>query len=249
MAGLMATLRLLLGKTPEIRVLQSSGKSSRGLLLFGWSGSKMAHLSKYETVWSKWEPGCTVGVAAPLGVFSQPSEAAIEADAAKMVAALPPSGEVMMHVFSNGGLVYASRAWTLLGDRCTGVVFDSSPSLDTSVNTPATVVAEAVGFWKPFFHALTSGVLTVALWLLHLFGKRFDVMHFFGVARIANLRCKKLFLCSSADAITNVKMLKDFVASLERAELFDFGDSPHVAHYRKYPKLYTSKVADFISKQ
>ncbi len=225
----MKTLRLLLGTTPETKVLhQSAAGSSRGLLLFGWSGSRMGHLAKYQAMWSGWEPGCTVGIAAPLGVFSRPNEAAVEAAAASMVAALPPRGDVMLHVFSNGGLVYASRAWTLLGDRCKGVVFDSSPSLDTRPNTPATVVAEAVGFWKPVFHTLTVGVLTVGLWLMQLFGKRMDILKYFGVPLIRNLKCKKLFLCSSADAITNVNMLKEFVAGLDKAELFDFGDSPHV---------------------
>ena len=243
----MKTLRLLLGKTPETRVLQNSGDSARGLLLFGWSGSQMAHLSKYQTVWSKWEPGRTVALAAPLGVFAQPSEAEIEAVAASVVAELPPHGDVMMHVFSNGGLVYASRAWTLLGDRCKGVVFDSSPSLDMSVKTPATVVAEAVGFWKPFSHALTMVLLTLVVALQRLVGKQMDLYCFFGVPLIANLKCRKLFLCSSADAITSIALLKDFVSHLDKAELFDFGDSSHVAHYRKYPRIYTTKVTEFFS--
>ena len=238
----MNKLRVLFSVTPEIRELRRGVPEKPAVLLFGWSGGRMAHLAKYAQLWDA--ESRVMALAAPLGIFRGPKEKDIAAVAREMVQATTgPTQPVYLHIFSNGGLVYASRAFDILGDRVIGTVFDSSPSLDLSYKVPATVVAEALNIkaLKGVIWWITYVFLTV---ISSIFGRP-DLVGFFGFDRFVNLHGKKLFLYSSADIITNAEMLRGFIAKTPNSESHDFIDAPHVALFPKYPKVYAEKIQRF----
>ena len=81
-------------------------------------------------------------------------------------------------------------------------------------------------------------------------GRKFDGRRYVGAHLISTLptTAKKLFLFSSADVITNATLLKEFVVE-QRGQGFDFLDSKHVQHFRKYPEMYANLIKDAFFKK
>lgn len=205
----------------------------------------MTHLEKHVRLWEK-DVGDVVLVAVPLSVLLMVSEQEILRRVREEMLTHISSHSVFLHIFSNGGLVYGSRAIVLLGDRVRGVCFDSCPSLDDTAAVPATVAREAIGgspLVKRLVFSSVFGVFHVIFTLKRWLGTPFSQSQYSGANLIQNMnpRAKKLFFYSSKDVITDAALLRDFVQKIG-GDSFDFGDSKHVQHFRKYPELYEERL-------
>ncbi len=243
---MMKTLNALFSITAKVNVVRRVPNNDRATVLFGWAGGKIEHVNKYSSLWE--EDSTVISLASPLSIFRGPSESDIsDVIHGSIMPELEGKRKVAFHIFSNGGLVYASRMFSVLGDRLDRVVFDSSPSLDMSVKTPATVVAEALNLprLKPVFWWSTYLILS---FLTTLFGSP-NLHKFFGLDRMSDLQRgnkKLLFLFSSSDIITDSNMLKNYIGeNFPGAQTHDFVDAPHVMLYPKYKVKYAELIQQF----
>lgn len=231
----------------KVTLLRHGTEAFPTVVLFGWAGGKLQHVAKYASLWH--DESRVIVLAAPLGIFRGPSDAQIQAVIDEEL--LPQLGEsknVIFHIFSNGGLVYASRMFSILGCRLDRVVFDSSPSLDFSLRTPSHVVSEAINLPKLKSVIWWATFLSLSF-LCSLFGHP-NLGQYFGIDRLQQLEKKKLlFLYSSADIITDASMLKDFMVQFPHAQHHDFVDAAHVQLFPKYRKKYSELILNFRSEK
>ncbi|XP_028552913.1 transmembrane protein 53 isoform X3 [Dendrobium catenatum] len=63
-------------------------------------------------------------------------------------------------------------------------------------------------------------------------------------------KCPQLYIYSSADRVIPAKCVESFVEKQRRAghevRACNFGNSPHVDHFRNHPNLYTSQLTSFL---
>jgi hypothetical protein len=131
--------------------------------------------------------------------------------------------------------------------------FFSVPALDVSPTVPATVVFEAVNGPKAM-KTILFWFTYVMIWFFTLIGsvtgKGFRPQTYFGFSKIENdisQNVKKLFLYSEVDTIANAKLLREYISKIG-GKGFDFGDSKHVQHFRKYPHLYRQQIEETFFK-
>merc|ERR1711916_52617 len=243
-----------------IRNFLFPNKNKKVALLFGWAAGDIKHVVKYTKCWEE-HMGQAVVMTTPLGLRRRQSEEQIREKVNLMLQQVEDleSREVYIHSFSNGGMVFSSRAIDILqksGVEIKSVVFDSAPSLEDSARVPALVFSESVPkeyqLAKTFVYYTTFFMLAMLRFVGDLLriNSHAKVQEYFGTRFVKNNlkhHPNVLFLYSSSDPITNSGLLEAFVKSnLDYPRLFDFGDSEHVAHYRKYPTLYKSKIKELI---
>jgi hypothetical protein len=231
-------------------------------LLFGWAAGELKYVSKYATIWKELGIGQCVVMTTPLGFRGRKSEKEIRSVVSNFLEHVEgdlSKSTIYMHSFSNGGMVFSSRCIDMLEKKnipIEAVIFDSAPSLEDSARVPANVFSESIPkefkLARTLIFYLVFSVLSTLSFLGRIFGinGHAQVLKYFGVRFLKqhlSLHKKVLFLYSQNDPITSAKLLEDWTAkSLPIATLYDFNDSPHVAHYRKYPDVYKSKIKELI---
>lgn len=237
-----------------VRLTREPSTRGAAVIVWGWAAGDLRHVSKYASLWlHQLDANDVTVVATPLGICKRPTEAQVEAAVAPIVHAVGDRA-IVHHVFSNGGLVYGSRAMRMSAGRNRLVVMDSSPSLDHRPHIPSIVVAESLGkrpaWLKWIVYWLVRVVLTLGM-LVSSRGSSPELKRLFGYEQLARVECPLVFLYSAGDKITSAALLERFAKTElahQRVSLVDFGDSAHVAHYRKYPQRYVESLRAALSK-
>ena len=240
-----------------------AGSSNRVVFIFGWAAGDMRHVQKCAKVWSELATEVHV-ISTPLGILKQPSDEQIAEQIRPLIEQSlnhhPSAEEIIIHSFSNGGLIYATRAITLLEQHfnrpVSKAVFDSAPSLDMSPETPAAVVSAALPRSTP---AMVKSAVYYFVWsiisLLSIVVSRSSTSlqerleQRFGLPTLRSLKCPSLFLFSTADKLTNSEMLAKFVRTEMTGgstKMHNFVDSPHVAHFLYHRAEYEQQVKKFV---
>jgi hypothetical protein len=252
---------------PFLRTSSAVGSHNTLVFVCGWAGGPLKYVQKYADLWIESVGVRTVyGCTTPLAIVRRPSLEAVDREAQLLLDAglalhAFEAPRVVVHMLSNGGMIYGSRIASLAQDRGLNIhlcVMDSCPSLDLSFHVPATVVSEALApslRFKSLKRVAYFGAW-IALWLKHSLhpssrDEQIGALEaYFGFGRLALMshhQTKLLFLYSDDDKITNAALLRKWVhEAVPTATLVNFGRSPHVQHLRTDERLYVDSIRQMM---
>ena len=243
------------------------------VLLLGWQGCRLKHLSKYAT--ALWEP---LGFRCELFVdhsFAMPGMCSSKM-LQKLTSLLEQHAPVCVHVFSNGGgllwrqLIVESRSLPGLAlsiSAVSHVVYDSTPG-DLFPFSPLHLPRSfRYGFqfcWEFFRSPLARccvvlsaplmATLTLVLWLVGLqFIKRFNVTEKYHNDLVEGMqRCgyRNLFLYSKDDKLIDYRAVMRIIKQAHDAgadvTAESWAVSTHVRHFQQHEKDYIDACQNFV---
>jgi hypothetical protein len=175
-----------------------------------------------------------------------------------------PDGNILLHIFSNGGAHHASQLAKFYRQQygtavpVTGVAFDSAPGRATygrsiaamSIGLPSFILFRLVGL-------LILHIICIGMWIKHHILKRENVIT--RVRREINdpllfpIGAKRIYLYSPTDAMVGWRDVERNAKQAEEAgycvNLVKFDESKHVGHVMEDPERYWDAVADLIEKK
>ena len=226
----------------------------RAVMLLGWSGSKLRHVRKHEACW----PSGTAVFAENVTIedtFSRGGRQALREKARRLVAEAKATKapRLYAHIFSNGGCMLLLEVLSELEPlRLDGVVYDSAPSQEGTIRPIAgPVIAwlsasrlreRLAAVWSTLWPALLAFPVRKA----HL--SHFDDLYDASV----NVPRRELFMYSDADRLVWRSHVEQFVklrrdqGSIVAPQTCNFGETPHVGHFRAHPKVYRAAVSGWV---
>ena len=170
-----------------------------------------------------------------------------------------PTRTVVGHLMSNGGIrSLHALDYHLGGITLSGMVLDSCPTVPSKVVNPEALRAIFFPTVQPkWLKEVAISLLITSLRTLSYFrwlmpsGFALDKQLVYITTRYP--LAPRLFLYSDADNAINsesveqaIKLTKSGISA--NVDSYNFKDSPHVQHYLKYKKVYTSRIASFYGK-
>eukprot|EP00466_Bigelowiella_natans_P015082 jgi/Bigna1/126383/aug1.2_g1091 len=258
-------LVLVAERAPGQGFMEDDSKDRRAwrachVLLLGWTGSKDRQLRKYQRLYAK-EDIQTLAVGVGLKELgATPVMAAPRAKSILQRSKKLKPKHFIIHIFSNGGaflylalrrLLDQEQEFRDLRSSLCCVIMDSLPSLSPQpIWLPYLAqLATNDSSWEyasNFVWGSAYAVSSLLLWpwngnpwdwyLKTLLGLSTDI--------------PELLLYSTADALVPAAGIEKYI-ELRRERgcvclTFNFGDSAHVNHFGKYPKIYEEQVLTFI---
>lgn len=252
-----------------MKVQLAGPANSRHLaLLLGWTGGSLRHLRKHEVLWH--ELGYrTISAANTFDMTFMPEQVTCIRKVASQIldriedhrARVHQRSIVCAHSFSNGGMLLFLTMLAEARQRQPSIyidaaVYDSAPSRRIDPIAAPLVICMS---GAPFVSQALPQLLRITPYsiLAQL------ASPFVGVARpigafaevrdpVINAPRPELFVFSDADWLVGPAGVIDFAAHREacgsRVELLHLKTSPHVGHYRAFPKEYTAAVSKLLDK-
>jgi hypothetical protein len=252
------------------------GTANRLVLLFGWSDSQMRHLEKYTSIYHTL--GLDVYVMTSPSVYFLSSgrlrkdlrrndEEAVkhllEAGAIQSSAAPKENRnrKVIVHVFSNGGLLAFRGFFRLLAEKqpplrlnLSHFIFDSVPGATARTGG----IALTMWIKNRIVRTIVSSVVTA--WFF-LSGSVRYLLGFNSLSTIDDLKqftlepqqlaASRLYMYSKVDDLVPAEQIQAHALAAQKkgCDVYEhvFEDSAHVQHFRKFPELYRTAVHEFLN--
>lgn len=241
--------------TPQTKPIPTSPSA---ILLFAWMGAPIRHMTKFAEYYSQ-----TLFPGTPIIVILNPANSFFAGDQ-KRKAILPAvtayqalgitSSNVLVHIFSNGGLNAFRTFVELTPEKMFTpplLILDSAPGRQTLVSALKAFTAD---FRNPVAKLVVSVLLTMVfgyMWFMDLIFRREPMLD--GLRRWLNdekaigketrrlyLYSDKVEMVQSEDVQMHVQQATDR-GYLVKAR--NFGASPHVGHMRANPEMYWEEIA------
>ena len=228
-------------------------------VILGWNDSKMKHLKKYSKIFESrgWSTVCLPTKSYDTFFRSGTKVKTISFYMIDLIKDLAKKGNpVFLYSFSNGGCVvyfHIAEALTTHGHqyfnafKVAGSIFDSCPVFPNLESIPQVQKSATDGIKNPVIKALTWYALGMAI--PHVL-KQPLIQRFSQDLGKMPLKNPELFLYSKTDIILPYEGIEKHIVDRKSQGVRIFSkcweDSPHVAHYTKYPEQYTELLDKFI---
>jgi len=252
------------GVTSSTSINRCDDGGNKFVILLGWTGSELRHLSKYTTMYLK-RNYHTIQQAV---FFFMPNTKQdldkwaekVKTDCQNVISLLHQNmdkktekAECIFHIFSNGGIEYYVPLVEILQTssiphKIIASIFDSSPSLDNSISTIAKVTAAQyqnkilsfLAYWRVMFmrSAFLGNINEKCRY-------QFDKLQTEPIKSVP-----VLFLYSREDNITSAVLLEEYIQRVrkENENVYShcFQGTSHVAHFFFKPEEYEQQVFLFL---